>query len=55
MRIIKHFIKITKFYLNRFGCNHKNLERSSCPFTGKTYTICEKCGKYIDIRNTNEA
>lgn len=34
-------------------CKHKTFVNASCPFTGYTYTDCEKCGKRIKAEKTN--
>lgn len=55
MKIIKHFIKITKFYFNRITCKHKNgTTQASCPFTNKTYTYCIKCGYRMSAVETQK-
>lgn len=33
-------------------CKHNSFVSSSCPFTGNTYTYCEKCEKKIKTEKT---
>jgi hypothetical protein len=33
-------------------CRHTTQAKSSCPFTGKTYTMCEKCLKRLKVEVT---
>lgn len=40
-------------YINKLFCKHKITNSSSCPFTGKTYTFCEKCMKNIKTEKTS--
>ena len=47
MKIIKHFINVTKAFTLRLFCKHLESSISSCPFTGKTYTTCIKCFKRL--------
>lgn len=53
MNIIKHLIKIAKAYLVRIGCKHNDSRVASCPFTGYTYEICNRCMKYLSVKETN--
>lgn len=42
--------------INSIKClfkGHNNVQ-GSCPFTGKTYDICQNCGKSVAIRGNNE-
>jgi len=34
-------------------CKHLTNVSSSCPFTGNTYTYCEKCEKRLKVEKTN--
>ena len=43
-RTLKHFVKMVKAYTARRFCVHEDSQKSSCPFTGRTYVICTKCG-----------
>ena len=52
MKLIKHFIKVAGYYINRVGCKHKDIGEASCPFTGMTYSTCQKCYKRISVRKT---
>ena len=52
MKIIKHFIDITKAFTQRIFCKHLESSISSCPFTGKTYTNCLKCFKRLGSEET---
>jgi len=47
MRIIKHFINVSKAFTRKLFCKHLDSSISSCPFTGKTYTMCLSCFKRI--------
>jgi len=38
---------------NMLFCKHKEIEKSSCPFTGNTYSICVKCNKITYTEKTN--
>jgi hypothetical protein len=53
IRYIKHFAYVAKAYYNRIGCKHNKQGVASCPFTGLTYTTCEKCLKRIKVEETN--
>ena len=55
MKVLKHFIKVGKSYLSRIGCKHVESHSASCPFTGYTYVTCNKCMKYISIKETSNA
>jgi len=53
MRYIKHFIKVSKYYFNRITCKHNSeKEKASCPFTGKTYIYCSRCGIKVETFDT---
>lgn len=52
MNIIEHLFKVAKSYLARITCKHSEVHVGSCPFTGYTYTICNNCMKYIDVKVT---
>jgi hypothetical protein len=52
MKILKHFLKVGKSYLSRIGCRHQESHSASCPFTGYTYVTCNKCMKYLSIKET---
>jgi hypothetical protein len=52
MRIIKHFIDITKALTQRTFCKHLESSISSCPYTGRTYTNCLKCFKRLGSEET---
>jgi 4-hydroxy-3-methylbut-2-en-1-yl diphosphate synthase IspG/GcpE len=52
MKVFKDFISISKTIVQQKFCNHVNLESSSCPFTGRTYTDCLKCFKRLNVEVT---
>jgi hypothetical protein len=52
MKIIKHFIKVLGYYSNRLFCKHTDNRVASCPFTGYTYTTCNRCAKRLNIVRT---
>jgi len=52
-RVLKHFVHVAKSYLVRIGCKHENTHKASCPFTGYTYESCDRCMKYVSVRETN--
>lgn len=52
MQTIKHFIKITALLIKQITCKHFDTYESSCPFTGKTYTMCDKCGVRVKETKT---
>jgi hypothetical protein len=52
MRIIKHFINVSKAFTQRLFCKHPDSSISSCPFTGRTYTMCLSCLKRIKSETT---
>ena len=52
MRIAKHFVKVFKSLFFQHSCKHENVDKASCPFTGKTYTTCIDCMKRLEVRNT---
>jgi hypothetical protein len=54
MRILKHFKKKLKGFYVGLTCKHEALRESSCPFTGITYTVCDKCTKILKGVRTNE-
>ena len=41
-----------KKLFGKFFCKHETQEKSSCPFTGRTYTICQKCLKQLEVEVT---
>jgi hypothetical protein len=47
MSILKHFADVAKAISKRIFCKHPDSSISSCPFTGKTYTICLNCFKRL--------
>jgi hypothetical protein len=47
MKTVKEFFNIAKVFKQRLFCKHKESSISSCPFTGKTYTVCLKCLKKL--------
>ena len=52
MKVFKDFINISKTIVQQKFCKHVNLESSSCPFTGRTYTDCSKCFKRLNVEVT---
>ena len=52
MKIIKHFIDVTKALILSLFCKHIESSASSCPFTGRTYTDCLKCFKRLGSEET---
>lgn len=39
-----------KYFFNYFICkikNHQWAQAGSCPFTGKNYNICTRCGNMV--------
>jgi len=34
-------------------CKHVSTEKSSCPFTAKTYETCIDCGRMVSIMTTH--
>lgn len=52
MKVFKDFINISKTMVKQKFCKHVNLESSSCPFTGRTYTDCLKCFKRLNVEVT---
>lgn len=53
MRVLKHLYKKGKGLIVSITCKHDNPRESSCPYTGTTYTICDKCTKIIGGRKTD--
>lgn len=51
-RIFKHMVKMTKAFTIRAFCRHTEQEKASCPFTGRTYTVCPKCRKRLAVEIT---
>jgi hypothetical protein len=46
-----------KYLINNIICvfnDHKMINAGSCPFTGKTYNICTRCGKTVPLDNKND-
>jgi hypothetical protein len=39
--------------LKAFWCKHVNTEKSSCPFTAKTYETCNDCGQMVSVMITH--
>lgn len=54
MRILKHLVKVASAKSKSLFCKHPELESSSCPFTGLTYTYCKACMKKMNTRRTND-
>lgn len=54
MKTIKHLLKVAKMRLKTFGCKHSDTYVSSCPYTGLTYTICNKCLNKVKVEKTVE-
>ncbi len=52
MKVLKHFKKKIKGFFIGITCKHESPRESSCPFTGITYTICDRCTKIIGGRKT---
>jgi hypothetical protein len=53
MRVLKHFKKKIVGLVIGLTCKHELPRESSCPFTGITYVICDRCTKTIGGRRTN--
>jgi hypothetical protein len=53
MKTLRHFKKKIKGFIVGITCKHDSSNESSCPFTGITYTVCNKCTKIIGGRKTN--
>lgn len=45
-------MKIKNFIIKIF-CKHNSFISSSCPYTGNTYTYCDKCSKKLKVEKTN--
>ena len=43
MKVIKHLMKVARARARAFGCKHTDTYVASCPFTGMTYTTCNRC------------
>lgn len=43
MKIIKHLFKVARARARAFGCKHTDTSVASCPYTGLTYTTCNRC------------
>lgn len=52
MKNIKYFIGIAGASIKQKFCKHSELDKSSCPFTGRTYTTCIKCFKRLNVEVT---
>jgi len=52
MKVFKDLINISKTIVKQKSCKHVDLESSSCPFTGRTYTDCLKCFKRLNVEVT---
>jgi hypothetical protein len=52
--MISHFVNVFKKKLEAINCKHEVSYEASCPYTGKTYTGCQKCLKRLGVRETNE-
>lgn len=53
MKIIKHMVKVVKYYIKRVRCKHPNSSVASCPFTGYTYITCTNCATRIGVKKTD--
>lgn len=53
MKVLKHFYKKGKGLIIGLTCKHADPRESSCPFTGITYTVCDRCTKIIGGRKTD--
>jgi hypothetical protein len=51
-RIVKHMFKMSKAFVLRVFCKHNDSQKGSCPFTGRTYTVCVKCKKRLAVEIT---
>jgi hypothetical protein len=54
MKTIKHLLKVARMRLVSFRCKHASVYVSSCPYTGLTYTICDKCLNKVKVEKTVE-
>lgn len=43
MKIIKHLFKVARARAKALGCKHTDTSVASCPYTGLTYTTCNRC------------
>ena len=39
--------------IKAFWCKHVSTEKSSCPFTAKTYETCVDCGQLVSVMTTH--
>jgi hypothetical protein len=53
MSILKHMVMVARLRLNSIWCKHQDTRLSSCPYTGKTYTMCNKCLSTVKSERTD--
>lgn len=44
------FISLTKRLLKQQFCRHKESQFASCPYTGRTYENCLRCGARLSVK-----
>lgn len=52
MKYLKHFVKVAGYLIKRSFCKHYDYRVASCPFTGMTYTTCNRCGYRLNVSKT---
>ena len=52
MKVLKHFKKKFVGFFIGLTCKHGSPRESSCPYTGTTYIICDRCTRIIGGRKT---
>jgi hypothetical protein len=50
--MIKDFIMAVKGTAQQLFCKHVDTLKSSCPFTGRTYTTCTVCLQRLNVEVT---
>jgi uncharacterized metal-binding protein YceD (DUF177 family) len=53
MKFAKHLLYVLSSYARKFSCKHEDLYIASCPFTGMTYTTCERCLTRMKVEKTD--
>lgn len=49
------FVSLTKKLFKQQFCRHKTSNFATCPYTGRTYENCERCGARISVKKADNA
>lgn len=49
------FISLTKKLLKQQFCRHKETQVAACPYTGREYENCSRCGARVSVKKADNA